>query len=344
MGEHLVTRAALWAIIPVKRLSVAKQRLVSVLGDHREEFARTLACRSVQTVLDSRQFHGVLVVTPDPLVALDAKARDAIVLDDGGVSLNAAYSLGRLAAIERGAETCVLIPADLALLTPYGLTRLVADYADLTARVGRDSVALVRCKEGTGTNMVFFGRQQEFAPAFGPGSFAAHMRCAPQPAYELSSDEAAFDIDTADDFRRLRERLHGTLSADPIAQFMTSLQSTKQKSPHRISHAARFLIDAPLAELTAAARVIRDRQHGTLVTYSRKVFIPLTQLCRDVCHYCTFAKAPKKSRLPSCHSTRWLRWLRRVQSAGARRPCSRSARSPKCAIALRANGWRPMDS
>ena len=33
---------------------------------------------------------------------------------------------------------------------------------------------------------------------------------------------------------------------------------------------------------------------GTTVTYSRKVFIPLTQLCRDVCHYCTFAKAPRR--------------------------------------------------
>lgn len=34
--------------------------------------------------------------------------------------------------------------------------------------------------------------------------------------------------------------------------------------------------------------------HGGLVTYSRKVFIPLTQLCRDVCHYCTFASTPGK--------------------------------------------------
>ena len=34
------------------------------------------------------------------------------------------------------------------------------------------------------------------------------------------------------------------------------------------------------------------------MTYSRKVFIPLTQLCRDVCHYCTFAKAPRAARAP----------------------------------------------
>lgn len=45
--------------------------------------------------------------------------------------------------------------------------------------------------------------------------------------------------------------------------------------------------------LTAAARQLRDQHHGALVTYSRKVFIPLTKLCRDVCHYCTFAQTPR---------------------------------------------------
>lgn len=54
-----------------------------------------------------------------------------------------------------------------------------------------------------------------------------------------------------------------------------------------------FLHTAPLAVATAAARSARDMAFGGRLTYSRKVFIPLTQLCRDVCHYCTFAKAPR---------------------------------------------------
>jgi FO synthase len=49
-----------------------------------------------------------------------------------------------------------------------------------------------------------------------------------------------------------------------------------------------------LAALTPVAAALRDRGHGRLVSYSRKVFIPLTQLCRDVCHYCTFAHAPRR--------------------------------------------------
>ncbi|MDH3992982.1 MAG: 7,8-didemethyl-8-hydroxy-5-deazariboflavin synthase CofG, partial [Gammaproteobacteria bacterium] len=37
----------------------------------------------------------------------------------------------------------------------------------------------------------------------------------------------------------------------------------------------------------------RDLAHRNLISYSRKVFIPLTHLCRDVCHYCTFAQTPR---------------------------------------------------
>ena len=48
------------------------------------------------------------------------------------------------------------------------------------------------------------------------------------------------------------------------------------------------------AALAAVAGELRDRGFRNVVTYSRKVFIPLTHLCRDVCHYCTFAQTPKK--------------------------------------------------
>ena len=53
------------------------------------------------------------------------------------------------------------------------------------------------------------------------------------------------------------------------------------------------LEQAPLAELIDAAGRLRDEGHGRLMSYSRKVFIPLTHLCRDVCHYCTFAERPR---------------------------------------------------
>jgi FO synthase len=53
-----------------------------------------------------------------------------------------------------------------------------------------------------------------------------------------------------------------------------------------------------LERLQSVAAHLRDLGSGALITYSRKVFIPLTMLCRDHCHYCTFAKPPARLEAP----------------------------------------------
>ena len=77
-----------------------------------------------------------------------------------------------------------------------------------------------------------------------------------------------------------------------------------------------WLLTAPLGVLMAAAADLRDQGHGRNVSYSRKVFIPLTKLCRDVCHYCTFAKAPSKVERPYLLPEQVLDIARRGQAAG----------------------------
>lgn len=57
-------------------------------------------------------------------------------------------------------------------------------------------------------------------------------------------------------------------------------------------------LDRPLGDLAAEAREIRDKAFGTTVTWSPKVFIPLTMLCRDKCGYCTFAQPPARLEAP----------------------------------------------
>ncbi|HET8811372.1 MAG TPA: 5-amino-6-(D-ribitylamino)uracil--L-tyrosine 4-hydroxyphenyl transferase CofH [Gaiella sp.] len=54
------------------------------------------------------------------------------------------------------------------------------------------------------------------------------------------------------------------------------------------------LLSTPLDDLMVEARVLRARGTGTRITYSPKVFVPLTTLCRDVCGYCTFARPPRR--------------------------------------------------
>ncbi len=60
----------------------------------------------------------------------------------------------------------------------------------------------------------------------------------------------------------------------------------------------RELLDAPPTELMPAAAARRDEQTGRRITFSPKVFVPLTMLCRDRCGYCTFAKPPARLESP----------------------------------------------
>jgi len=77
------------------------------------------------------------------------------------------------------------------------------------------------------------------------------------------------------------------------------------------------LLSASLDELMAVARSIRDARFGSRITYSPKVFIPLTQLCRDTCGYCTFAQPPARVASPYLS----LDQVAAIARAGARAGC-----------------------
>ena len=73
-----------------------------------------------------------------------------------------------------------------------------------------------------------------------------------------------------------------------------------------------------LPELIRTASMLRDVGHTNLVTYSKKVFIPLTHLCRDVCHYCTFAKTPRHIAAPFMTIEQVLEVARRGADQGCK--------------------------
>jgi FO synthase len=71
----------------------------------------------------------------------------------------------------------------------------------------------------------------------------------------------------------------------------TRLNATDHRTMDRAS-ALLLAEQAPLAELQSAATEMRARGKGTVISFSKKVFISLTTLCRDYCSYCTFRKDP----------------------------------------------------
>src|SRR6478672_9333452 len=78
------------------------------------------------------------------------------------------------------------------------------------------------------------------------------------------------------------------------------------------------LVEEPWSELAAEARRLRQLGHGGLVTYSPKVFIPLTKLCRDVCGYCTFARPPRRGERAYMSEGEVLEIARAGSDAGCR--------------------------
>jgi FO synthase len=101
---------------------------------------------------------------------------------------------------------------------------------------------------------------------------------------------------------------------------MTTDEIVSRVETGRRLSAAEALALADRSDLQSLMRVaaaLRDEAHGDLVSYSRKVFIPLTQLCRDVCHYCTFAHPPRPGEPAYLSAAQVLE----IARAGARAGC-----------------------
>src|SRR5881392_2423114 len=107
---------------------------------------------------------------------------------------------------------------------------------------------------------------------------------------------------------------------------------------------ARALVDVPVAELVTEAGRLRDQGHGNRVTFSPKVFIPLTMLCRDRCGYCTFAKPPARLDSPYLEPEAVLDIARRGAAMGCHEALftlgeAPEARYPQAGAWLAARGY-----
>src|SRR4026207_2296334 len=76
------------------------------------------------------------------------------------------------------------------------------------------------------------------------------------------------------------------------------------------------LVRTPLDALMGEAGRLRDEAHGTRITFSPKVFIPLTMLCRDKCGYCTFAQPPAPLEAPHLTAAQALAIARQGAAVG----------------------------
>jgi 2-phospho-L-lactate guanylyltransferase len=165
-----------WAVVPVKSMAEAKQRLAGVLPQEARRRLMLAMLRDVLATLSQVEALGpVLVVTPDAEVAELAVRRGVGVLREARTQGHSAAAVAGFAyAAAHGAKRALTLPADAPLLTPAELGRLI----DATDTEAGARVALVPSHDGDGTNAVLAAPPDVFPPRFGPGSFARHCAAA----------------------------------------------------------------------------------------------------------------------------------------------------------------------
>jgi len=221
-----MSAAATWAIIPVKALPAAKQRLATVLPPlARQQLVLTMLRRVLSAVAEAGGIERTLVVTPDATVAELALGEGAQVLREGRArGLNAAVRAGLARAVAGAARRALVLPADVPLITATELASLLGS----AAAGGSPRLTLVPAADGEGTNAMLLVPPTAIKPSFGPGSYMRHLAQALARRLDvevLHLPGLATDIDCPRDLERLID------PARQLAHFQFLVQHVMKAAP-----------------------------------------------------------------------------------------------------------------
>jgi 2-phospho-L-lactate guanylyltransferase len=165
-----------WAIVPVKALAEAKQRLAAILAPEARHRLMVVMLQDVLATLRKVENLGpVLVVTPDAYVAELAQRYGAGMLREArGQGHSAAVVAGFAHARAHGAARALTLPGDAPCMT----CGEIEDLIDTGDRIAVPGVVMVPARDGDGTNALLVAPPGAFPPRFGPGSFARHRAAA----------------------------------------------------------------------------------------------------------------------------------------------------------------------
>lgn len=337
----------MWALIPLKRFANAKQRLSSVLSDEERSGLFLAMINDVLTVLHVHpDIDNILLVSDDPDVEQLAASYgvDWLTEQQLGVSgLNDAISAGVDYLCDKGVEEVFVIHGDLPLLSAIEVSHLISTHqynGFIVSQTGQDAnvssvLTLAPDRHQQGTNGLICSTNSRLRFAYGENSFFKHRALAEQSNMGIqvvNLPGLAADIDKPEDLitlvQRASERIavhsyqfikaHGL--AQRILEAATDSESLQISTEDLPSHEQALALadNDDTAALVAQAGELRDKHFHDVVTYSRKVFLPLTHLCRDVCHYCTFAQTPKKVVSPYMSVDEVLTSVRDASSMGCK--------------------------
>ena len=203
------------AVVPIKTLTAAKQRLAGALATGaRQSLAQAMFSDVLASLRRSQRIEAIAVVTADVVATAVAHGERITVLpDDRQDGQSAAALIGVRYAVAAGYERAVLLPGDTPLLEAVELDELL-DRCESQPT----SVAVVPDRHGTGTNALVLTPPGILDPSFGPGSFSRHMNHAKGAGIDHRAEDVpslALDIDTPEDLTALSETLESSRTIAP---------------------------------------------------------------------------------------------------------------------------------
>ena len=199
----------IWAVVPVKDLGNAKQRLASALDQaSRTALYRCMLGGVLDALFAAQRLGGVLVVTRDPWVIEQARCRGALVLEEPhNQGHTAASTLGADYLARHGATGMLQVPGDLPLLRAADIDALLAEHGDAP------SVTIAPSRDELGSNALACSPADLLPLRFGDDSYFPHLARARELGVEpriIQRDGFALDVDTPQDLVVLLARHEST--------------------------------------------------------------------------------------------------------------------------------------
>ena len=188
-------------LIPVKHLARAKQRLAAWFDQEtRTQLAQTMLLDVCETLAQVRHRMPVNLVTNDPFaVDLARQFHFEVMADHDNPGETEAIARATRVCVARGAESTLVIPGDIPLIT-------VQELEQILAAAPEEGSLLVPAADGRGTNAAFRRPADLFPLSFGNDSFKPHLAAAHatgRPCVTLTLPGIALDVDNPSDLRDL---------------------------------------------------------------------------------------------------------------------------------------------
>ena len=213
---------AVYAVVPLKNLTVSKRRLSTVFTPLERRQLTLAMLEDVLNALKASVVDKIVVIGEDVPVQEMAVKFGASFLWAKGASLNPAIEEATFWSVRDGAKSVLVLPEDIPLLIAKDLNRIL----ELGAKGG--SAVVLSPSQNWGTSALFQSPPQLIPPRFGPKSFLSHVQEAYRKGISVRlyfSNGLATDIDSAEDLKKLFEAENITVCRKVLEQIV--LNSSK---------------------------------------------------------------------------------------------------------------------